>query len=107
MKIHKPSLRKANTQCQSIVEQGRLFLIHVDLPASFSSVFLGFYIENEVPGPGRYEEINKLSNSGQYLLSRTHGDGKRLFDHEKRVVDFEKKAKVDFNPGPGSYRSPS
>lgn len=35
------------------------------------------------------------------------GHGKRYFDKETRVAEFEKKAKKNYNPGPGSYRSPS
>jgi hypothetical protein len=47
-----------------------------------------FYIENDTPGPGKYEQLDKLSDSGQYKLSISNGFGKRIFDKEKRVVEF-------------------
>ena len=65
------------------------------------------YIDKHIPGPGTYENINTLSNSGKYINSRTIGSGKRYFDKERRVVEFDKKASKNFIPGPGSYRSPS
>ena len=45
------------------------------------------------PGPGRYNEINKMSDSGKYPLSQSFGGGKRFFDNERRVVKFESTAK--------------
>ena len=45
--------------------------------------------ENLNPGPGRYDEINRMSDSGKYPLSQSFGGGKRFFDHERRVVKFE------------------
>lgn len=83
------------------------YSIQKDQPDSFSSVFLHHKIDNEVPGPGRYEEINNLSNEGKYLNTKSTGHGKRYFDKETRMIDFEHKAKKNYNPGPGSYRSPS
>ena len=37
----------------------------------------------------------------------SYGFGKRIFDKEHRTVQFEQKAKKNYIPGPGSYRSPS
>lgn len=48
-----------------------------------------------------------MSDRGHYILSRTSGEGKRLFDKESRVVKFEHEAKKNYIPGPGAYRSPS
>ena len=48
-----------------------------------------------------------MSDKGHYPLSKSTGYGKRLFDKERRVVEFEKKATGNYYPGPGSYRSPS
>jgi hypothetical protein len=38
------------------------------------------YKENVNPGPGKYEEINNLSDRGQYTLTKSYGFGKRIFD---------------------------
>jgi len=58
--------------------------------------------------------VNLLSDRGHYPIDSTWGYGKRLFDKEKRVAQFEHKAKNNYSkfliyadPGPGSYRSPS
>ena len=59
------------------------------------------------PGPGNYEEINNLSDAGHYTLTKSNGLGKRIFDKEHRIVQFEHKAIKNLNPGPGAYRSPS
>ena len=83
------------------------YLIQKDQFDSFNLVINLFTIENKVPGPGKYETIDKLSNSGKYIPSTSTGYGKRYFDKEKRVSDFEFKAKKNYNPGPGTYRTPS
>jgi hypothetical protein len=66
-----------------------------------------FEFKNTVPGPGQYQEINMLSDKGHYPLSSSNGFGKRYFDKEMRVSKFEKEAKSNYTPGPGSYRNPS
>ena len=40
------------------------------------------------PGPGRYDEINKMNDGGNYPLSQSFGGGKRKFDQQRRVVKF-------------------
>ena len=49
------------------------------------------------PGPGRYEEVNAMSDAGKYPLSQSMGGGKRFFDHERRVVKFEFNAKKNLS----------
>lgn len=51
--------------------------------------------------------MNPLSDRGHYPISKSSGFGKRLFDKERRIVEFEKKALKNYYPGPGSYRHPS
>ena len=64
-------------------------------------------LENTIPGPGAYEQINNLSDRGHYTNSNMVGYGKRMFDKEHRVMEAEKKARKNAIPGPGSYRLPS
>jgi hypothetical protein len=54
-------------------------------------------IENANPGPGNYESVNLLSERGHYPISSSLGFGKRAFDKESRVVQFEHKAKNDYS----------
>ena len=61
----------------------------------FSNIF--FHEENINPGPGRYDEINRMSDSGKYPLSQSFGGGKRFFDQERRVVKFEFSAKKNLS----------
>lgn len=53
--------------------------------------------ENVNPGPGNYESINLLSERGHYPISSSSGFGKRVFDKEKRVTQFEFKAKKNYS----------
>jgi hypothetical protein len=54
-------------------------------------------IENVNPGPGNYESVNLLSERGHYPISSSLGFGKRAFDKESRVVQFEHKAKNNYS----------
>lgn len=38
-----------------------------------------------------------MSDSGRYPLSKSMGDGKRFFDHERRVVKFEFNARKNLS----------
>ena len=92
---------------QSIKKRQVDFTIHKALKDSIQKVSTQLYLDHNIPGPGAYNEINTLSNSGKYISSRNTGYGKRFFDKEKRINEFDKKAYKNLNPGPGSYISPS
>lgn len=49
---------------------------------------LSLWKDNYVPGPGRYEDVSKLSKVGKYVLSNHIGGTKAAFDHSKRVSKF-------------------
>lgn len=64
-------------------------------------------VENRNPGPGRYNDVQPLSDRGHYPISSSAGYGKRFFDKERRISKIEDQAIKNFNPGPGNYRYPS
>lgn len=86
MKIQRRCRQEDLTAFRSIKGPELLFLIPEDLNDSSSSVFNMFILENEVPGPGQYNDVNPLSDRGYYPITKSSGFGKRYFDKEKRVV---------------------
>ena len=57
-----------------------------------------------MPGPGTYEaNVTDLSMMGKFTMASIQGS--TVFDHSKRVTEFDDaKKKSRAIPGPGSYR---
>ena len=47
------------------------------------------FLDNKVPGPGKYNDVHNLSSVGRYIVSSNVGGTKAKFDKTRRVTKFD------------------
>ena len=88
MKIQSNSHQGVDIPFLNIKEQALHYSVQNLHSGSSNSVFNHTIIENENPGPGRYKDVNNLSDRGHYTISKSTGYGKRIFSKERRIAEF-------------------
>lgn len=67
-----------------------------------------FYVDNKVPGVGKYEQMVNISGSGKYANAKYRGGTQAKFNKSRRITYFDKAIQSQSQkPGPGFYKAPS
>ena len=53
-------------------------------------MYIYTYKETISPGPGKYQDLNSMSKTGKYIISKHEGGTKAKFDSDKRETMFDK-----------------